>query len=89
MASINLHLPGTAQHQSPDEIDSGAQSSVDKRISVKRVLLATDFSDASQTAFCASLRLCHALKACLYILHVSEYASIRYLKSGVCASVQN
>ena len=82
MATINLHLPDTAEHQSQDEIDSRTQPFAGNRISVKRILLATDFSDASQAAFCASLPLCHALKACLSILHVSEYASIRYLESG-------
>jgi Universal stress protein family len=82
MATINVHLPGTEEHQNSDEIESRTQSLVGNRISVNRVLLATDFSEASQAAFCASLRLCHALKACLSILYVSEYAGIRYLESG-------
>jgi nucleotide-binding universal stress UspA family protein len=82
MATINLHLPATAEHQSPDKIDSRMQPLVGDQISVKRVLLATDFSDASRAAFRASLHVCHALKARLSILHVSEYPSIRYLESG-------
>jgi nucleotide-binding universal stress UspA family protein len=39
------------------------------------VLLATDFSVASQAAFAAAVSLCAALSAKLTILHVFEYAS--------------
>jgi nucleotide-binding universal stress UspA family protein len=38
----------------------------------ERVLLATDFSDASQAAYQAAIRLCRSLKASLYILHVTN-----------------
>ncbi len=42
--------------------------------SFKSVLLATDFSVASQTAFETAVRLCRTLHASLRILHVFEYA---------------
>lgn len=42
--------------------------------SFKNVLLATDFSVASQAAFETALRLCEALQSNLFILHVFEYA---------------
>lgn len=45
-------------------------------LSFHRVLLATDFSPASQAAFRAALETCVALHASLLILHVFEYASI-------------
>jgi nucleotide-binding universal stress UspA family protein len=43
--------------------------------SFKNVLLATDFSVASQAAFETALRLCTTLQASLVILHVFEYAN--------------
>jgi nucleotide-binding universal stress UspA family protein len=50
--------------------------------SFKKVLLATDFSDASQAAFQAALRLCISFGASLSILHVFEYAVIAPPKTG-------
>jgi nucleotide-binding universal stress UspA family protein len=43
--------------------------------SFKRVLLATDFSVASQAAFDTALRLCRTLESSLMILHVFEYGN--------------
>jgi hypothetical protein len=63
MATINLHLPGTAEHPIPDEIDPRTQPFVGNRISVKRVLFATDFSVAQTSclacAECPAQALCH------------------------------
>jgi nucleotide-binding universal stress UspA family protein len=47
---------------------------IDSVPSFKRVLLATDFSPAAETAFKAALRFCTDLHASLIILHVFEYA---------------
>ena len=38
----------------------------------KSILLASDFSQTSQRAFDAAVRLSRALKAKLYLLHVNE-----------------
>jgi nucleotide-binding universal stress UspA family protein len=48
---------------------------IDSIPSIKGVLLATDFSVASQAAFNTALRLCKTLRASLFILHVFEYAN--------------
>ncbi len=48
----------------------------------KRVLLATDFSAASQAAFQAALLICRSFKADLYILNVFEYADANPPESG-------
>ena len=48
----------------------------------KRVLLATDFTAASQAAFQAALMLCRHFRAGLYILHVFEYAGANPPESG-------
>jgi nucleotide-binding universal stress UspA family protein len=49
---------------------------------IKSVLLATDFSEASQAAFQASLQLCLSFGASLYILNVFEYPNIVPPESG-------
>lgn len=48
----------------------------------ERVLLATDFSVASQAAFRTALEKCHSLNAGLTILHVFEYAEMAPPESG-------
>jgi nucleotide-binding universal stress UspA family protein len=48
---------------------------VDSVPSFKSVLLATDFSVASQAAFETALRICTAFRASLVILHVFEYVN--------------
>jgi nucleotide-binding universal stress UspA family protein len=50
--------------------------------SFKKILLATDFSAASQAAFHAALRLCASFGASLYILNVYEYANATPPESG-------
>jgi nucleotide-binding universal stress UspA family protein len=47
-----------------------------------RVLLATDFSVASQAAFETALRICKAFQASLIILHVFEYADAAPPETG-------
>lgn len=49
-------------------------SATDPMPSFDRLLVATDFSAASQAAFCAGLDTCVAVGASLVILHVFEYA---------------
>ncbi len=51
------------------------KSTIDPQPSFNKVLLATDFSDASQAAFQTALDVCAAFQASLSILHVFEYAS--------------
>lgn len=48
----------------------------------KSVLLATDFTAASQAAFETALRLCKTLKASLVILHVFGYANVAAPETG-------
>lgn len=48
----------------------------------RRVLLATDFSAASQAAFQAARVLCRSFQADLYILNVFEYANANPPESG-------
>jgi nucleotide-binding universal stress UspA family protein len=50
-------------------------STVDSVPSFNKVLLATDFSAASQAAFQTALDVCTAFQASLSILHVFEYAN--------------
>src|SRR6202158_5214627 len=50
-------------------------STIDSVPSFNKVLLATDFSAASQAAFQTALDVCTAFKASLSILHVFEYAN--------------
>jgi nucleotide-binding universal stress UspA family protein len=50
-------------------------STIDPAPSFNKVLLATDFSAASQAAFQTALDVCSAFQASLSILHVFEYAS--------------
>src|SRR5271170_250227 len=49
-------------------------SKIDSVPSFKKVLLATDFSPASDAAFKTAVRVCTALRANLVILHVFEYS---------------
>lgn len=49
-------------------------STIDSAPSFNKVLLATDFSAASQAAFQTALGVCTAFQASLSILHVFEYA---------------
>jgi nucleotide-binding universal stress UspA family protein len=49
----------------------------------RRVLLATDFSRASQAAFATAIRVCEQLGAKLTILHVFEYADTNSSEYGV------
>lgn len=51
-------------------------------LSVKKILLATDFSAASDAAFHESLHLCSEFGASLYILNVFEYANGSPPESG-------
>lgn len=51
-------------------------------LSFNRVLLATDFSSASQAAFKVALGVCTALQASLTILHVFEYANAAPPETG-------
>jgi nucleotide-binding universal stress UspA family protein len=55
---------------------------IDSIPSIKGVLLATDFSVASQAAFNTALRLCKTLRASLCILHVFEYANAVPAETG-------
>jgi nucleotide-binding universal stress UspA family protein len=55
---------------------------IDSIPSFKSVLLATDFSVASQAAFETALRLCKTLQANLFILHVFEEANAALLETG-------
>jgi nucleotide-binding universal stress UspA family protein len=48
---------------------------IDSVPSFNNVLLATDFSAASDASFGAAVRLCKTLQASLFILHVFEYAN--------------
>jgi nucleotide-binding universal stress UspA family protein len=48
----------------------------------RRLLVATDFSSASQVAFRTALHLCHTLHASLTILHVFEYSQIVTPETG-------
>src|SRR5277367_2891124 len=50
-------------------------STIDSVPSFSKVLLATDFSAASQAAFQTALAVCTAFQASLFILHVFEYAN--------------
>jgi nucleotide-binding universal stress UspA family protein len=50
-------------------------STIDSVPSFNKVLLATDFSAASQAAFQTALAVCTAFQASLSILHVFEYAN--------------
>lgn len=50
------------------------KSATDSMPSFHRLLVATDFSAASQAAFCAGLDTCVAVGASLVILHVFEHA---------------
>lgn len=50
--------------------------------SFKTILLATDFSVASQAAFETAVHLCRTLHASLHILHVFEYADTVPQESG-------
>ena len=50
--------------------------------SFNKVLLATDFSPASRTAFKVALRVCTELRASLSILHVIENPSVSTPESG-------
>jgi nucleotide-binding universal stress UspA family protein len=43
-------------------------------VSFDKILLATDFSDASEVAFERALDLCRTFSASLFILHIFEYA---------------
>jgi nucleotide-binding universal stress UspA family protein len=49
----------------------------------RRVLLATDFSRASEAAFATAIRICEQMDAKLTILHVFEYADTNSLEYGV------
>ena len=49
-------------------------STIDSAPSFNKILLATDFSAASQAAFQTALGVCTAFQASLSILHVFEYA---------------
>lgn len=49
---------------------------IDSKPSFERLLVATDFSAASQSAFRTALDTCVALQASLLILHVFEYAEV-------------
>jgi nucleotide-binding universal stress UspA family protein len=51
-------------------------TSVDSLPSFKRLLVATDFSTSSRSAFQVALNLSNELGASLSILHVFEYGSI-------------
>jgi nucleotide-binding universal stress UspA family protein len=51
-------------------------------LSFKSVLLATDFSVASQAAFETALRVCKTLQASLLILHVFEYSNAVPAETG-------
>src|SRR5271155_3124374 len=51
----------------------------------RRVLLATDFSRASDAAFITAIRVCGQLGAALTILHVFEYADSNPPEYGVDA----
>jgi nucleotide-binding universal stress UspA family protein len=44
-------------------------------VSFDKILLATDFSDASEVAFERALDLCRTFSASLFILHIFEYAA--------------
>jgi nucleotide-binding universal stress UspA family protein len=57
-------------------------SKTDPVLSFSNILLATDFSSASQAAFQTSLCVCGILKAKLTILHVFEYAEIVPRETG-------
>ena len=56
----------------PKEAQAMRTSATDLAPSFSRILLATDFSAASQTAFQTALGICTALQANLAILHVFE-----------------
>lgn len=58
------------------------QTTVDSARSFNKILLATDFSAASQAAFQAALGVCTAFQASLSILHVFEYANAVPPESG-------
>ena len=45
-------------------------------LQLRNILLATDFSPASDAAFHAALRLCGACQANLHVLNVFEYETI-------------
>jgi nucleotide-binding universal stress UspA family protein len=45
---------------------------------IEKLLLATDFSDTSEAAYQAAIRLCHLFEAKLYIVHVSNQAALPY-----------
>ena len=57
-------------------------STIDSVPSFNKVLLATDFSAASQAAFQTALGVCTAFQASLSILHVFEYANAVLPEAG-------
>jgi nucleotide-binding universal stress UspA family protein len=57
-------------------------STIDSAPSFNKVLLATDFSAASQAAFQTALGVCTAFHASLSILHVFEYANAVLPEAG-------
>ena len=71
------HAQGVSERES-----SHANIPIQFSTSFNKVLLATDFSSASQAAFQAALGVCTALQASLTILHVFEYANTAPPETG-------
>jgi nucleotide-binding universal stress UspA family protein len=64
------------------DIDPMQTPAADTIPGFERVLLATDFSAASQSAFKAALDICRALRSSLLVQHVFEYAEMAPPETG-------
>ena len=59
-------------------------------MSIKTILVSTDFSDNAQVAFEKACELAHLLKAKLHVLHVQDESALRVaIKEGLLESCEN
>lgn len=68
--------------QEKRDLDVKQNPAVDSTPSFDRILIATDFSCASQSAFQAALELCSLVHGSLVVLHIFEHSDVAVPESG-------
>src|ERR1017187_3174300 len=79
---IDLTRPANGRRVSESEAVPMQTPATDTIPSFQRVLVATDFSAASQAAYRTALETCASLGASLLVLHVFEYGDMAAPESG-------